>query len=70
MKFLRALAISGSGTFLPFIGALNPFMNAENTLVCPKLKELVLQTDGEKELNVRSVMRMREARASRGAKLG
>jgi hypothetical protein len=69
MRALRTLTIAGRETLASFISALDPDMNPQNTPVCPRLKELVIRTNGERGLNVDSVMRMRVARARRGAKL-
>ena len=67
MRFLRALTISPCDTMCPFARALNPDLDLENVLVCPKLEKLVLHTTGEKGPDIKS---MEAARASRGAKLG
>ena len=69
MKNLSALTISRSKTFHSFIRALNPNRNSSNTLICPKLEELVLRIGRRDVFDLESVVGMTAARASRGAEL-
>jgi hypothetical protein len=74
MHNLRTLTLTNCLN-LSFILALNPSRNASNTVVCPKLKEVVLyiqkqhiheQQDGS---SMDELLEMAKDRASRGAKL-
>ena len=74
MKNLRTLTLSRC-TGLPrtFIDVLNPNMNLSKEVVCPSLEELVFVPRLWKdvgEFDMRAVIEMAAARASRGAKLG
>ena len=66
MKSLRTLTLTYCSN-LPFISALDPNQNASNTVVCPKLEELVLFT--QEESCIEELLEMAKGRASRGAKL-
>ena len=55
---------------LSFIFALNPDLNASNTVLCPKLEEIVLYIrEMEEGSCVESLLEMAKGRDSRGAKL-
>ena len=66
MKSLSTLTISPCNTLCPFIHALNPDVNLEGVLVCPRLEKLVFGTSEEEELDTEG---MEVARAARGAKV-
>jgi hypothetical protein len=70
MKALRTLTLSQCIRPHPFIGALHPDAISSEPLVCPKLEELtlVLHNDGE-IFDIKRVIGMAAARASKGAKL-
>ena len=68
MKALRTLTTSRWKNILPFIRALDPDTGPSDSLICPKLEELVLPVD-MKGLDIESVVGMATARASRGVKL-
>ena len=69
MKGLRSLTLSRRRSLHIFINALHPTTSSED-MVCPKLEELilVLRTGGE-VVDIKDVIRMAVARASRGAEL-
>ena len=54
---------------LTFILALNPSTNSSTIVLCPELKEITLYIEDLGDLHVGEVLKMAEARASRGAKL-
>ena len=66
MKSLRTLTISPCNTLCPCIHALNPDVNLEGVLVCPRLEKLVFGTSEEEELDTEGT---EVARAARGAKV-
>ena len=70
MKDLRTLTLSQCTSPDIFLHTLDPRMNASGVVVCPKLEELVLilRRNGE-TLDIKSVINVAVARASRGAKL-
>ena len=70
MDNLRTLTLVDCGN-LSFIRALDPNRNTSNTVVCPKLEELVLCIgwDREKESSVDRLLEMARERALRGARL-
>jgi len=79
MENLRTLVLSRC-TGLPraFMDALNPNTSLSKEVVCPSLEELVFVCrprenpvdDGEEEFDMRAVIEMAAARASRGVKIG
>jgi hypothetical protein len=66
MKHLHTLALYYCESPHVFIHALHPTMSSSGIVVCPELDELVINGG---TLDVRSVIGVAEARASRGAKL-
>ena len=54
---------------LSFIRALNPSTNPSTIVLCPELKEITLYIEDLGDLHVGELLKMAEARASRGAKL-
>ena len=68
MKALRTLTLSQCNRPYSFISALYPDMSSLEVVVCPKLEELTLRTDG-KIFDIKRVTGMAAARASKGAKL-
>lgn len=70
MKDLRTLTLSQCRSPHIFIRALNPSMRPSGIMVCPKLAELVLDLNLDREeFDIRSMIEMAEARTSGGAKL-
>ena len=70
MKALRTLVISRSKNSHIFMNALQPGMSSSEVEVCPKLENLILVYPVTMEtFDVKDVIRMAAARASRGAKL-
>ena len=70
MKELRALMLYECATPDAFTHALDPNMNPSGVVACPKLEGLILVLRQNREtLDIKSVIKMAEARASRGAKL-
>ena len=70
MKDLRALMLYECATPDAFTHALDPNMNPSGVVACPKLEGLILVLRQNREtLDIKSVIKMAEARASRGAKL-
>ena len=68
MEHLRALALNYCASPHIFVHALHPTINSSGTVVCPELEELTIMLDGG-TLDVRSVIGVAAARASRGMKL-
>jgi hypothetical protein len=70
MKDLRTFTLSQCASPDIFLHTLDPRMNSSGVVVCPKLEELVLilRRDGE-TLDIKSIINVAVARASRGAKL-
>jgi hypothetical protein len=68
MKHLRTLTLRQCAEFHIFTHALHPDMSASGAVVCPKLEELVIVTD-RIVIEVKPVIGVVAARASRGAKL-
>ena len=68
MKRLRALTLYRFESSHIFIHALHPSMSPSEVVVCPKLEELHLELRQE-NLDLKDVIGMATARASRGAKL-
>jgi hypothetical protein len=68
MKRLRALTLHRCANPHIFIHALHPAMSSSGTVVCPELEELVIVLDNG-TLDMKSVIGVVAARASRGAKL-
>jgi hypothetical protein len=70
MKHLRAITISQCTSPDIFIHALDPSMSTSGVVICPELEELVLvlRRHGE-TLDIKDVIEMAAARASKGAKL-
>ena len=66
MTNLSTVTISGRTDIVPFVCALNPDVYSPNTLICPRLEDLVLSIDG---YDVEYIEEMVAARALRGAKL-
>jgi hypothetical protein len=70
MKHLRTLTLSRCTSPDIFIHALDPIMSPSDDVACPKLEVLVLVLDLHGEaLDIKNVIEMAAARASRGAKL-
>jgi hypothetical protein len=70
MKHLRTLTITRCGIPDVFIHVLDPSMSSSEVVVCPKLEELVLVLHANGEtIDIKNVIAMAAARASRGAKL-
>jgi hypothetical protein len=68
MKCLHTLALHHSVDLDIFIHALHPNMSSSGDVVCPKLGNLVIVFD-EMRLDMKSIIGVVAARASRGAKL-
>ena len=68
MKHLRTLTLYHCAIPRIFVHALHPTMSSSGTVVCPDLEELVIVLNSE-SLDMRSVIGVAAARASRGAKL-
>ena len=70
MQHLRTLTLSQCTSPNIFIHALDPNISSSGVVVCPELEELVLvlRVNGE-TLDIKNVIEMAAARASRGAKL-
>ena len=68
MEGLRALTLNQCDN-LPFIAALDPVQNLSERVLCPKLEELVLYISRMVFFNIKELMSMAKARASRGMKL-
>jgi len=70
LEELRILMLYECNRTHIFIRALHPSASSPDVMVCPKLKELVLVLcDGEEVFDMKVVVRMAKARASRGKKL-
>jgi len=70
MKDLRTLTLCHCRSPHIFIRTLNPSMRPSGTMVSPKLEELVLELDLDREeFDIRSVIEMARSRALGGAKL-
>ena len=67
MKFLHTLKIDGCGYPAIYIHVLDPSMSSSGAVVCPELEELVIMHGVV--LDIKIVVAMAAARASRGAKL-
>jgi hypothetical protein len=68
IEHLRTLTLHHCASPHIFVHALHPTMSSSGTVVCPELEELVIMLVG-RTLDVRSVIEVAAARASRGAKL-
>ena len=68
MKDLRTLTLTQSNN-LPFILALNPDKNPSENTLCPTLEEIVLYVEELESFNIKELMSMAKARASRGTRL-
>ena len=70
MKHLRTLTFSRCTSPDIFIHALDPIMSPSGDVICPRLEDLVLvlRLKG-KRLDIKRVIEMAAARASRGVKL-
>jgi len=68
MNALRTLVLI-DGHNVPFIAALNPCRIPSGTLVCPKLKDLVLYIKKPEWFCIRELLEMAKERSSRGARL-
>jgi hypothetical protein len=68
MKHLRILELQYCASPHIFVHALHPTMSSSGTVVCPELEELVI-TLVRRTIDVRSVIEVVAARASRGVKL-
>jgi hypothetical protein len=68
MKHLRTLTLHHCAIPRIFVRALHPTMSSSGTVVCPDLEELVIVFNGG-SLDMRAVIEVAAARASRGAKL-
>ena len=69
MKNLRIFTIPQCHNLSSFFRALDPSLGSSKVLICPKLEKLELNIVTEKGFDVRSLISMAAARASRGAKL-
>jgi hypothetical protein len=70
MEHLHTLALYRCTNLDVFIRALDPIVSSSGDVICPKLENLVLvlRLSGER-LDIKNVIEMAAARASRGAKL-
>jgi hypothetical protein len=68
MKHLRALMLHHCASPHIFVHALRPTMRSPETVVCPELEELVIVLRG-RTFDMKSVIGVAAARASKGAKL-
>ena len=68
MKHLRTLKLCQFESSHIFIHALHPSMSSSGVVVCPKLEELSIQLHQE-TLDLKDVIGMAAARASKGANL-
>ena len=69
MKNLRTLTLDCHGTPHIFVHALHPTMSPSGIVVCPKLEELVIILASWGMFDMKSVIGVAAARASRGTKL-
>lgn len=70
MKNLRTLVLSYYDDPQAFVHALEPNPSLSNSVVCPKLEELIfVPLDDWRGFDIESVIEMARARATRGAKL-
>jgi hypothetical protein len=70
MNHLRTLTLSHCTSPDIFIHALDPIMSPSGDVICPRLEDLILVLDLDGEtLDIKNVIEMAAARASRGAKL-
>ena len=67
MKDLRTLTLYLCASTYTFVRALDPHTSSSGVLICPKLEDLVIEHRGP--LDIKNVIGMAAARASRGAKL-
>ena len=68
MKDLYTLTLTRCNN-LSFILTLNPDKNPDKTVLCPKLKEIILHINCSDQLHFGELLSMTEGRALRGAKL-
>ena len=68
MKGLHTLTLTRCNN-LSFILTLNPDKNPDKTVLCPKLKEIILHINCPDQLHFGELLSMTEGRALRGAKL-
>ena len=66
MKDLRLLTLYQCASTHTFVHALDPHMSSSGVMICPKLEELVIEH--RRPLDIKNVIGMAAARASRGAK--
>jgi len=68
MKNLQTITLSRCNN-LAFILALNPSKNPSETILCPKLEEIILYIERPDQFHVDELLSMAEERASGGVKL-
>jgi len=68
MDDLRTLTLTQCNN-LHFIIVLNPTKNPSNSVLCPKLEEIVFYIEHSDHLRIKELLSMAEERASRGSKL-
>jgi hypothetical protein len=70
MKHLRTLTLHHCASPHTFVHALHPIMSSSGAVVCLELEELVIVLDSDRgTFDMKDVIRVAAARASRGAKL-